>query len=56
LLLFDVFQKEFDKKFGLNLNENFRAKLKMLDAIEKCRKRLTANKEAEIIIESLMDD
>lgn len=28
----------------------------MLDAIEKLRKNLTANKEAEIMIECLMDD
>lgn len=56
LLLFEVFAQEFQKKFGLNLNENFRAKLKMFDAIEKLRTRLTANKEAEIEIEALMDD
>lgn len=55
-MLYDEFQKEFDKKYGLSLNDNFRAKLKMFDAIEKLRKRLTANKEADIEIEALMDD
>lgn len=55
-LLYDQFKKEFSKKHGLDLNENPRAKIKMLDAIEKLRKNLTANKEADIVIESLMDD
>ena len=30
--------------------------MKMFDAIEKLRKNLTANKEADLEIESLMDD
>lgn len=56
MLLFEVFAKEFEQKFGLSLNDNFRAKLKMFDAIERLRTRLTANKVAEIEIEALMDD
>jgi len=55
-LLFQTFLQEFKKKFGLDLNDNFRARLKMLDAIEKLRKLLTANKEADIEVEALMED
>lgn len=54
--MYDVFKQDFMKKHGLDLDENFRAKLKMFDAIEKLRKRLTANKEADIEVDSLMDD
>jgi heat shock protein 4 len=55
-LLFDIFATEFAKKYGCDPREDKRCRLRMLDAIEKMRKLLTANKEAEISCESLMDD
>jgi len=55
-LLFELFSDEFNKKHGLDPRENPRARLKMLDAIEKMRKLLTANKETDITCESLMED
>ena len=44
------------KKYGCDPRENLRARLRMLDSIEKMRKLLTSNKEAEINCESLMED
>lgn len=55
-LLFEIFAAEFAKKYGCDPRESPRARLRMLDAIEKMRKLLTANKEAEINCESLMED
>jgi len=55
-LLFDIFAAEFAKKYGCDPREDKRCRLRMLDAIEKMRKLLTANKEAEISCESLMED
>lgn len=54
--LFEIFAKEFDKKTGCDVRENTRARLRMLDGIEKMRKLLSGNKEAEINLECLMDD
>jgi heat shock 70kDa protein 4 len=55
-LLFDLFAAEFSKKYGCDPREDKRCRLRMLDSIEKMRKLLTANKEAEINCESLMED
>ena len=55
-MLFDIFAAEFAKKYGCDPREDKRCRLRMLDAIEKMRKLLTANKEAEISCESLMED
>jgi molecular chaperone DnaK (HSP70) len=55
-LLFEIFSQEFMKKHGCDPRESNRARLRMLDAIEKMRKLLTANKEAEINCESLLED
>ena len=54
--MFEIFAKEFDKKTGCDIRDNNRAKLRMLDGIEKMRKLLSGNKEAEINLECLMDD
>ena len=56
LYLYDMFSKEFEKRHGVDFSETPRAKLKLLDGIEKLRKGLTANKEADIEIESLAED
>ena len=55
-LLFDQFSSEFLKKNGLDPRENVRCRLRMLDSIEKMRKLLTSNKEAELNCDSLLDD
>jgi heat shock 70kDa protein 4 len=55
-LLFEQFAGEFSKKYGCDPRDDKRARLRMLDSIEKVRKLLTANKEAEINCESLMED
>jgi len=55
-ILFEIFATEFSKKHGCNLHENPKGRLRMLDAIERMRKLLTANKEADIDLDSLMDE
>lgn len=44
------------KKYGCDPRDNLRARLRLLDGIEKMRKLLSGNKEAEINCESLMED
>jgi len=56
LMLFELFADEFTKKHGIDPRENARCRLRMLDAIEKMRKLLTSNKEADLIVESLIED
>lgn len=55
-LLTDLFGGQFNKKYGCDPRENKRARLRLLDAIEKMRKLLTGNKEADINCESLLED
>lgn len=55
-LLFDLFGGEFNKKYGCDPRPNARCRLRMLDSIEKMRKLLTSNKEADINCDSLMED
>jgi len=47
---------EFAKKYGCYPRENVRCRLRLLDSIEKVRKLLTSNKEADVHCESLMED
>lgn len=54
--LFDLLGGEFAKKNGCDPRESPKCRLRMLDAIEKCRKLLTSNKEADINCDSLMED
>lgn len=54
--MFDLFGGEFNKKYGCDPRKNIRCRLRMLDAIEKMRKLLTSNKEADINCDSLMED
>lgn len=56
LQLFDLLGGEFAKKYGCDPRPNVRCRLRLLDSIEKVRKLLTANKEADVHCESLMED
>lgn len=55
-LLVDIIGEEFAKKVGSDPRKNVRARLRMLDVIEKQRKILSSNKEATIHLESLLED
>ena len=55
-LLFDLLGAEFAKKHGCDPRESIRCRLRLLDSIEKMRKLLTSNKEADVICEALMED
>jgi len=55
-LLTDLLGGQFAKKYGCDPRTNARARLRLLDAIEKMRKLLTGNKEADISCESLLED
>lgn len=55
-LLFELFSAEFDKKHKCDPRENPKARLRMLDSIEKMRKLLTGNKDADLHCDSLLED
>lgn len=55
-LLLDTIGGEFAKKYGADPRKNFRARLRMLDVIEKQRKILSANLEATVHLEALLND
>lgn len=55
-LLADRLGEEFNKKVGADPRKNIRARLRMLDVIEKQRKILSANLEATIHLECLLED
>ncbi|KAK5086695.1 adenyl-nucleotide exchange factor sse1 [Lithohypha guttulata] len=54
--LVDHFGKEFKEKFKVDINTNGKAKLRVMAAVEKLKKILSANSSAPLNIESLMDD
>jgi heat shock protein 4 len=54
--LVDHFAKEFKAKFGIDVNENPKARLRVATACEKLKKILSANLNAPISIESVMND
>ena len=54
--LFELLGEEFFKKHGCDPRENVRARLRLLDSIEKMRKLLTSNKESDVTCEALMED
>ncbi|KAF1992433.1 putative heat shock protein Hsp88 [Aulographum hederae CBS 113979] len=54
--LVNHFQKEFKEKFKIDINENPKAKVRVAAACEKLKKILSANANAPINIESLMND
>ena len=55
-LLLELLSEDFLKKYGADPRKNVRARLRMLDVIEKQRKILSANLEATIHLEALMND
>lgn len=48
--------EDFTKKYSADPRKNVRARLRMLDVIEKQRKILSGNKEANIHLEALLED
>ena len=54
--IFDLLASEFDKKNGCDPRESLRCRLRLLDSIEKCRKLLSGNTQADVNCESLMED
>jgi heat shock protein 4 len=54
--LVDHFAKEFKEKFKIDINENPKARFRVLAACEKLKKVLSANSSGPINIESLMND
>lgn len=55
-LLVEKLGEEFYKKYGADPRKNIRARLRMLDVIEKQRKILSGVKQATIHLESLLED
>ncbi len=56
LLLCEKLGEEFKAKFGCDPLKNLRARIRLLDVIEKQRKILSGNLEATVHIESLLED
>lgn len=54
--LLEFLAKKFNEQHGLSFMKNDKAKLRLLDAIEKQRKILSANSEANISVEYLVED
>ncbi|CAD8045519.1 unnamed protein product [Paramecium sonneborni] len=55
--LFEKFATQFEQQSGgLNVRKNLKGKLRLLEAIEKARKVLSANSEAPINVEYLVED
>lgn len=52
----NVLADEFNQKYGCDPRESPKAVLRMLDSIEKARKILSANQEASVSVECLMED
>ena len=55
-LLCEKLGEEFMKKYGCDPRKNVRTRLRLLDMIGKQRKILSANLEAVVHLESLMED
>ncbi len=54
--LVDHFAVEFKEKYKIDINSNLKAKTRVATAVEKLKKILSANAQAPLNIESLMDD
>ena len=54
--LVDHFAREFKEKFKVDINTNAKAKTRVATAVERVKKILSANLQAPVSIESLMDD
>ena len=55
-LLINKLAEDFAKKYKKDPRENPKAYVRMSDAVEKCRKTLSANVEVPVSIESVLDD
>ena len=55
-LLMEWAAKKFQEKTGLNFITNAKARLRFIDTIEKQRKVLSANSDAQITCEYLFED
>lgn len=55
-ILADKLGAEFNDKYGCDPRKTARTRLRLLDGIEKQRKILSANTEATVHLESLMED
>ncbi|KAF2122269.1 heat shock protein Hsp88 [Lophiotrema nucula] len=54
--LVDHFAKEFKEKFKIDINENAKGRFRVLVGVEKLKKILSANSQAPLNIESVMND
>ncbi|PVH97137.1 heat shock protein Hsp88 [Periconia macrospinosa] len=54
--LVDHFAKEFKEKFKIDINENAKARVRVMAGVEKLKKILSANSVAPLNIESVMND
>lgn len=54
--IYRVYREQFEEEFQCNVDENPKAKLRLIQAIQKQRFLLSANSEAPINVEYLMDD
>jgi len=55
-IIMEKLAAEFDKKYGEDPMENSRCKLRIMEAVEKCRKILSADKEAGINVDYLLNE
>lgn len=56
LLLYDLYQKEFEQASGNLVDENPKARMRLLEAIERQRKLLSANEDAGCNVEYLIEE
>lgn len=56
MILLQQFCEDFKQKYKLDPISNARCRLRMFDSIEKMRQQLTANKDVDFNIESLIND
>jgi molecular chaperone DnaK (HSP70) len=56
LVLYDLYQKEFEKSSGHLVDENPKARMRLLEAIERQRKVLSANEDAGCNVEYLVEE
>lgn len=54
--LVDHFAKEFKEKYKIDINENAKARFRVVAGVEKLKKILSANSAAPLNIESVMND
>lgn len=55
-LLFDHFADQFKEKFKIDIRSNKKASLRLLNACEAAKLRLSANTEAAVNVECIMED